>query len=174
MVLGAIGFKVFENFSVVNEINALVPGIDVDEFSIDIFNPSGLEVSDSVGVSISELGNGHYRSEFIPDQIGTWYIVVYHSQYFPWGKSDDVQVYTSDISMIASELGRVLGLTQENFYLCDMSYIDYQGASLLTSGKIKIYSVSDSVGSDNDIIDTYQILASYIEGKLVSYKVIKQ
>ena len=173
MILGTVDFEVCENFSVLDETNTLASGIDINEFSVDLFNPSGIEVSDSIGTNITELVNGHYRVEFTPDQVGTWYMVVYHAQYFPWGKSDDVQVYTSDISRIASELSRALGLTQENFHLCDTSYVDYQGASLLTSGKIRIYSVSGSVGSDNDIIGTYQISASYSEGKLVSYKVIK-
>ena len=173
MILGTIGFKVYENFSVIDETGTLASGISVAEFSADLFNPSGVEVSNSVGTDIVDLGNGHYRAEFTPDQVGMWYMVVYHDQYFPWGKSDDIQVYTSDISRIAGELSRALGLTQENFHLCDTSYVDYQGASLLTSGKIRIYSVSGSVGSDNDIIGTYQISASYSEGKLVSYKVVK-
>ena len=173
MVLGTVGFKVYENFSVIDETGTLASGIDINEFNVDVFNPAGAEVSNSTIVSISELGNGHYRIEFTPDQVGTWYIVVYHYQYFPWGKSDDVQVYTSDISRIASELGRVLGLTQENYYLDNTIYTEYQGAQLLTSGRIRIYSNDADVGTDNSVIDTYQVTSTWDGNELSTYKVIK-
>ena len=173
MVLGTIGFKVYENFSVIGETGTLASGIDTNEFSVDIFNPVCEEVSNSVGVSISELGNGHYRAEFTPNQVGMWYMVVYHDQYFPWGKSDDIQVYTSDIGRIASELSKVLGLTQENYYLDNTVYVEHQGAQLLTSGRIRIYSNAADVGTDNNVIETYQITSTWTGHKLDTYKVVK-
>lgn len=102
MILGTVGFRAHENFSVVDESETLASGISLDEFDVDLFNPDGLEVSGLVGTSITELGNGHYRVEFIPDQVGTWYMVVYHPKFFPWGKSDDIQVYMGDPSSPAS------------------------------------------------------------------------
>ena len=173
MILGTIGFKVYENFSVIDEARTLASGIGVNDFNVDLFNPDGTEVSDSIGVSISELGNGHYRAKFIPNQVGMWYMVVYHSQYFPWGKSDDIQVYTSDLSKIASELSRVLGLTQENYMLYDTNYVDYQGAKLLSGAKIRIYSDAESVGTDNNILTTYQITSTWNGDELNTYKVTK-
>jgi len=173
MILGTIGFKVYENFSVIDETGTLASGISVTEFSVDLFNPSGVEVSNSVGTGIAELGNGHYRAEFTPDQVGMWYMVVYHDQYFPWGKSDDVQVYTSDIGRIASELSKVLGLTQENYYLDNTVYTEYQGAQLLTSGRVRIYSNAADVGTDNNVIETYQITSTWTGYKLDTYKVVK-
>lgn len=174
MILGTIGFKVYENFSVIDGTGTLASGIGVDEFSVDLFSPSGVEVSDPIGTDIIELGNGHYKVGFIPNQAGIWYMVVYHSQYFPWGKSDDIQVYTSDISRIAGELSRVLGLTQENYYLDNTVYTEYQGAQLLISGRIRIYSNDVDVGTDNNVIDAYQIISTWTGHKLDTYKVVKQ
>jgi hypothetical protein len=174
MITGTIGSKVSECFSVVDVDGPLVSGINTDSFFVDLFNPDKEEVSDSIIVPITELGSGHYVAEFIPNKAGMWYMSVYHDQYFPWGKSDDIQVYTSDLSTIADNLTRVVGLTQENYCLDNTAYINYYGSKLLTSGRLRIYSNSASVGTDLDVIANYQIISTWDNNELKMYKVIKQ
>ena len=69
---------------------------------------------------------------------------------------------------------RNLGLSQENYYLDQTVYVTYQGAKLLTGGRIRVYSDAVSVGTDSNIIATYIITATWIEDKLQTYKVVKQ
>lgn len=171
MIFGIVGEKVYESFSVTTVSNTLVADIPTSEFTADLYNPDGNTSSETV--DITELGNGHYRSEFIPNKTGTWYIIVYHDQYFPWGKSDDVLVYNSDFDKIASDLTKVLGLSQENYYLDDTVYTSYQGVKLLTDGRIRIYSNKDSIGTINDVIATYQIDSTWTNDELQTYKVTK-
>ena len=174
MVFGVVGEEVYENFSVTNESNNLVSGILVNEFTANLYDPDDFDANTVSGtVNIIELGNGHYRAKFTPYKVGMWYIIIYHNQYFPWGKSDDVLVYTSDFDRIANDLTRVLGLTQENYYLDNTVYTSYLGVKLLTDGRVRIYSNKDSIGTINDVIATYQIVSEWTNDELKTYKVIK-
>lgn len=174
MVFGIVGEIIYETFSVVNESNDLVVGIPPGEFISNLYDPDGIDVNTSSGiVGITELGDGHYRSEFIPDQTGTWYIVLRHDLYFPWGKSDDVLIYNNDFDKIASDLTKVLGLSQENYYLDNTVYVSYQGIKLLTDGRIRTYSNKDSIGTTNDVIATYQVASTWNKDELQTYKVTK-
>jgi hypothetical protein len=73
-----------------------------------------------------------------------------------------------------AELLRALGLMQENYYLDQTSYQDYEGIKLLTSGRLRLYSVAGSVGTDSDVLATYQITATWSGMSLTTYKVVKQ
>jgi len=156
MVLGTTGSKVYENFTVVDSDNNLVTGIPPSAFTVDLYNPSGFEVSGSITVTITELGAGHYQSDFTPTSAGTWYLTVYHPYYFPWGKSDDILVYKSDFNLISDDLEKVLGLVHSNIYIDNPVY---DGDGNLTGARIRIYSTSGSVGTNSDVIATYQITA---------------
>jgi len=175
MIFGTKDEKVYEYFSVTDESNTLASGIAPTAFTVDLFKPNGQEVSSQIdmGVGIAELSDGHYRAEFKPDGVGTWYMVIYHGQYFPWGKSDDILVYTSDFDMIAGDLARTLGLTQENYCLDNTVYANYKGAKLLTSGRLRIYSNAEFVGTDSDVLATYQLTSTWSGDELTSYKVTK-
>jgi hypothetical protein len=100
MAFGTKNKKIYEHFTVIDESNTLVSGISPTAFTSDLFEPSGQEVSNQIDVDTIELGSGHYRTEFIPNEIGTWYLTVYHDTYFPWGKSDSIQIYQSDFDEI--------------------------------------------------------------------------
>ena len=69
------------------------------------------------------------------------------------------------------DLKKVLGLTQENFYLDNTSY---DGNSNLTNGRIRIYNGSEYVGTGSEIVATYNIESAYSGGLLSTYKVTKQ
>lgn len=172
MILGKLSEPVYEDFSVTDINNILVPGIDSTAFTYHIFNNNGNEVSLSVPVTITELGHGHYRSTFTPNSVGIWLLSVYHSTYFPWGKTGSIQVFGHDFDSIAELVIRILGLTQENFSI-DNTIYDTVGN--LTSGRIRIYNNSLNVGTGSGIIATYSIEAEYDvnTGLMTNYEVKK-
>lgn len=88
-----------EDFSVLNSAGNLQSGITLTEFTFDLFDETG--ASSSITVTFSELGGGHYRATFTPDDPGIWYLVVYHSTYFPEGKAETIRVYDNDLDIIA-------------------------------------------------------------------------
>ena len=145
----------------------------IDSFNIDIFNPNGLEVSESMEINLEDIGKGHYRIGFIPDIIGIWYITVRHDMYFPWGKSGEIQVYENDINEIYEYLSRVIGLSQENYCLDKTKYSTYRGNKLLTNGRLRLYSDSESVGTESNIIAIYEIISEWQNDELKTYKVMK-
>lgn len=77
------------------------------------------------------------------------------------------EVWTHDKAL------RMLGLLQENQYLDQTAYTIYNGQKLLTSGRIRAYSDAGSVGSNSNVIATYQIMATWSGDEMQSYKVIK-
>jgi len=170
MILGKISEPVNEDFSVTDGNDNLVPGIDSTAFTYHIFNDNGDEVSSSVPVTIKELGYGHYRSTFTPNSVGTWLLSIYHTTYFPWGKTGTIQVFAQDFDSIVVLIKRVLGLVQENFYLNESVYDDNNN---LLSGKIRIYEQGYEVGGSEGIIAHYDITATYDSDscRMISYKV---
>lgn len=80
----------------------------------------------------------------------------------------------SDTDAIAVLVLRSLGLMQENYHMDQTSYTDYNGAKLLNSGRIRLYSVAGSVGTTNDVLATYLITAVWSAGQLSTYQVVKQ
>jgi len=154
MILGVINQQAEEHFTVADTNGNLVSGIDSTAFTIYIYNPSGIEVSSLVSASIAELGNGSYKLVFTPTSSGAWYVNLTHSTYFPWGKTDDVQVYNGDISDIYDNVIKTLGLVHHNFYIDQTTYDEYGN---MVSGRVRIYSDAASVGTDTNIIETYLI-----------------
>ncbi len=168
MILGKLGEEVKEEFSVLDVSNNLVSGIPLSEFSSHLFNPSNVE--DSTSVTFIELGHGHYRVMFTPNQVGNWMLAAYHNTYFPWGKTNTIQVFSNDFDSIALMLQKVLGLVQENFAV-DQTV--YDGANNLTSSRVRIYTNNTSVGTDNNVLETYIMTAVYSGITMTSYKMEK-
>ena len=73
-----------------------------------------------------------------------------------------------------TELLRALGLMQENYYIDQTVYTTYNGVKLLTSGRVRTYSVAGSVGTTNNVTATYLITAVWDDDELQTYKVVKQ
>jgi len=170
MILGKLGEEVKEEFSVLDVSNNLVNGISLDEFSAHLYDPSDNEVYDSTSVNFTELGHGHYRVTFIPNQVGSWMLIVYHTTHFPWGKSNTIQIFANDFESIASMLQKVLGLVQENFSVDQTTYDDNNN---LTFSRVRIYNDNTSVGSDNNVLETYLMSATYDGFKMLTYKMEK-
>jgi len=170
MILGRLGEEVKEEFSVLDSSNNLVSGIPLDEFTAHLFNPSDAEVYDSTSVNFIELGYGHYRVAFTPNQVGNWMMVVYHATYFPWGKSNTIQVYANDFDSIATMLQKILGLVQENF---SVDQTIYDESDNLTSSRVRIYTDNISVGTDNNVLETYHMSATFNGIQMQTYKMEK-
>lgn len=74
---------------------------------------------------------------------------------------------------LMGDVKKVLGLTQENYYLDETVYTTHNEIKLLTSGRIRLYSNAASVGTADDVIATYTITASWTNDELDDYKVVK-
>jgi len=170
MTIGKTGNTVKEQFTVLDKSNSLVSGIPIGEFSIHLYDPNNNEIYNGTNVTISELGNGHYYAEFIPDQVGDYMLIVYHSSYFPWGKSNSIKVFNNDFDTITIVAERILGLTQENFSVDNTMY-DTEGNMI--GSRIRIYDDNASVGTDNNIMSTYAVSATYTNNQMTKYTVIK-
>jgi hypothetical protein len=172
MILGRVAVDTFEDFSVVDVTNMLVPSLSATDFTFQLFAPDKTEVgSTTVPVTIEELGGGHYRASFTPDVTGLWLLVIYHSEYFPWGKSGNVQVFANDFDSMTTIISRVLGLVQENYFLDSCTYNE---SGCLLTGRMRTYKDGISVGTDINVLATYLITSTYNSGgNLNSYKVIQ-
>lgn len=169
-MLGKVGVVLQNDFTITNSNRVLVPGVSIGTITSHLFDPTGTEISSTIPVTITELGFGHYRASFTPNSIGVWYLVTYHNIYFPWGKGGNCQIFANDFDTIQATVVRILGLTQENFYI-DMVVNDTDGNML--SSRIRTYTNSTSVGTDNDILSEYNVNATYTNNLMDSYKVTK-
>lgn len=67
-----------------------------------------------------------------------------------------------------SKIDRLLGLTHENIFIDNTSYDKFFN---LTQSRLRIYSDAESVGTDNNIIATYEINSnSNRQGTFVNWK----
>jgi len=170
MIIGKLGEEIKEEFSVLDISNILVSGIPLSEFNTHLFNPSDNEVSDTSSISFIELGHGHYRVSFTPNQVGNWMLIAYHPTYFPWGKSNTIQVFANDFDSIAIMLQKVLGLVQENF---SVDQTTYDSNNNLTSSRVRIYNDNTSVGTSTNVLETYLMSATFNGMQMTSYKMEK-
>jgi len=89
-----------EDFTVTDSEGNAVTGLTDSDFTKKLYDPTGNEVSSSILVTVTELGSGNYRASFTPDKAGDWYLVVYNSTYFPWGKANTIVVEEADFGTI--------------------------------------------------------------------------
>lgn len=157
MNLGVVNYPVTEFFVVVDSQNHLIPNLDSTAFISYIYNPYGAEVSATIPVTITYLSNGHYIASFTPNVVGTWVLTVINAQYFPYGKTNDIQVYTSSFNGISADLKRVLGLVHQNIYIDQPTY---DGDGNLVGGRLRIYTDSASVGTNINVLATYRITST--------------
>ena len=59
--------------------DGLTPVTGLTGFTPKLYNPSGAEVSGSITVTTSELGDGWYRSSLTPNATGKWALSVAHA-----------------------------------------------------------------------------------------------
>lgn len=165
------GETIKEDFTVTDENYALISGLTESDFTWDIFDPDGNEVSGSITIVVSELGNGSYRSTFTIDDAGVYYFIIYNADYFPWGKAGSIRITTSDMDVLDEKISRILGLTQENFYIDETVNDDEDN---LLSSRIRIYNDASKVGTDDGVIATYNMSAGYTGRVCEWYSMVKE
>ena len=161
MILGVVNERVEQHFTVNTKQGDPIIGLDTTgTISSFVYDPSGNEVSNSINEEYVELGNGDYKYIFTPNVTGTWYINLRQDTYFPWGKTGDIQVYTGDISDIHDSVIKTLGLVHHNIYIDNTTYDEHGN---MITGRVRIYSDAASVGTNNNVIETYLITADGTE-----------
>jgi len=170
MILGKVGVTVNDDFTVTDSNDQLVPGLDSTAFTYHIFDSNGSDSSITTPVTITPLGYGHYRASFVPNSVGMWMLSVYNATHFPWGKTGNIQVFANDFDSIATVLTRILGLSQENYYVDNTTF---DSNNNLTYSRVRIYSDAASVGTSNNVIETYEMNATYTNNNMETYELKK-
>ena len=160
MIHGERNVPVNENFTVSDNGGNLVSGIDSTTFTVHVYDPNDAEVTGSVSGFFTELGDGSYQYTFTPNLNGVWYVVATHPIYFPWGKTDDVKVDEGSQTQIYEAVIRTLGLVHHNIYIDNPTYDEHGN---MISGRVRIYSDAASVGTNNNVIETYLITSDGTE-----------
>lgn len=96
-MFGKINVVMKDDFTVLDLNGQRKAGITLTEFTKGLYNPSGTEVSGSIPVTITDLGNGNYRASYTPNVSGLWKLIVFHSTYFSQGKENSHQIYDGDM-----------------------------------------------------------------------------
>lgn len=156
MIHGVKDQPVKERFTVSDSHGNLISGIDTTAFTAYLYTPDGVEVAGTKSDSFNELGDGNYEYVFTPNANGVWYVNVINSEYFPWGKNDDIYINESDLTGIYEIVRRTLGLVHHNIYIDDPIYDEYGN---MISARVRVYSDTASVGTGSNIIETYKIEA---------------
>lgn len=97
-MIGKKDVPLVDDFGVTNAAGAKVTGIAPAAFTpVTLFDPTGTDRgpdgTNDITITISELGDGRYRTSFTPDATGDWILTVTHPTYFPEGKSNNYLVF---------------------------------------------------------------------------------
>jgi hypothetical protein len=79
-------------------------------------------------------------------------------------------VNTTAGQTLLNPLLKILGLSQENYF---MDQTQYDQSGNLLSARLRLYTQSESVGTGDDVLETYEVTAQYTENRLQDYKVVK-
>jgi len=124
-------------------------------------------------VVISEVGDGIYRATLTFSTSSGWSVPKsYFIRLTCAGTTLDYRCNLI-LSPLLSKLNRTLGLENENQYIDQMTW--HTQFNKLTSARIRVYSNSTDVGTDNNVIATYDVNISYdsVTGRMTSYKVTR-
>lgn len=161
--IGILNNEVTEDFSVLDVSGNAIDNINVLEFTVDIFNPNGNEVSSSVTHNFENITNGHYRLNFYPNAIGIWYVVVYHPVHFSIGKAANIKVYASE-SVNFGAIGIIDEEVTEDF-----SVVDYNGSLKndvnLNDLQVELYSPTDNEISAVNTITLFNLGSGHYRAK---------
>ena len=150
-------------------------------YTINFNNPSktGLtltfatfkKVSDNSNVAqpiISELSGGFYKFTFDTDTVDSdvYYVASDGGANVLTGTIQQLNLFS-----VNSRILRILGLTQENQYIDQTSY-DPNGN--LIAARLRTYSVAGSAGTDNDVLATYILAATFTGNAMDTYQMVRQ
>lgn len=120
-------------------------------------------VSQIPSPTIEELNLGFYKFSFDIDSVGedVYYVVTDGGTNLLTGTIPYRSVESlTDIAL------RNIGLCQENQFIDQMNY---DGNNSLLSARLRTYESSADVGTDNNVLATYQINSSYVGTALESF-----
>jgi hypothetical protein len=105
-VAAKVGVPIKDRLTVLDSarqpVTGLVKGVGADDLKVELWNHAGVDVEGSITVTITEVANGDYRTDFTGDAEGLWTLIVRHDTHFPWGHRQDYQLYAQDIDDLPS------------------------------------------------------------------------
>jgi len=140
-----------------------IPSANVNDYKADVSN---LDVAVSTRASasvctesrLSELDSGN-----IPADIDTLLTRLSAT------RASNLDYLDQSISSLDALIDRVVGIVGENQYIDQYSYIDGK----MVSARMRIYTAAGSVGTDNDVLATYNITATYGISGTATLKIVK-
>ena len=141
---------------------------------LDTISNYTVRIMQQVSDLVSTVSSGSGLSQEEHDQLFALPTLINIEASSVLAMKSDTDAIISSLNDISANILRSLGLMQENYYMDQTSYTDYNGAKLLNSARIRIYSVAGSVGTDNNVLATYSITAVWSTGQLITYRVVKQ
>ncbi len=149
------GINVEENATVTYRILDPTATVELVSEQSTVFNDVTKSYIDTLVPSIS----------WVDQEVGSYLIVWSVS-----GTDDDFsEIYTEDlqISIDETKIDKILGLVHQNILIDQTGYDKYGN---LSTARVRIYSVSGSVGTDNNVIATYEITSVSTEtGKFTTW-----
>lgn len=131
--------------------------------------PSGDPVAYSPGVQVLLIQSA--ASTVVIQSAGSALTQEEHNQLMALPVLTEIEAST----VLAKQDGllEALGLLQSNYCLDQTVYTEYQGAKLLSSGRIRTYSNAASVGTASSVLATYTVNSIWTDDELTSYRVVK-
>jgi hypothetical protein len=136
------------------------------ELTFSTFKKTSTDIS-VAAPTITELGVGFYKFGFDMDTVD--------SDLYYVATDGDSNVLTGVLAQnnndtLAGLIQRLLGLCYENQTIDET---DYDGNGNLLSCRLRIYSDAASVGSDDDVVATYNMVSTYSGNFLTDFNVVK-
>jgi hypothetical protein len=141
-----LGRTAVEYFPVIDANYNLITG--VTGFTSTIISPAEDLILNQV--TITEMGAGKYKATYVPTTTGNWYMEVIQPTYFPYGKSDVIEVEQTEFNQQL-----LLGLNHNNFVIDTFAY-NIDGNP--TQARMKLYPNSGLTGST---IAEFQATSTY-------------
>lgn len=162
----------YDEFIVLDESDNPITGLLDSDFTKKLYDPDDNEVGNISGeepVPITEIGSGLYRTSFTPNKLGNWILLVYNSNYFPYGKGANykcVEYLSDDIGLLSR---KILGLSQSNYRIFNPAYDKNNN---MISALIKTYNNASDCDNDINPLAQYQVVATHDNrNRMTGYKV---
>ena len=133
--------------------------------SFSVFN----QVTDNASLtapSILELGSGFYKFSYdiSPLSSDIYYVATDLGSNVLTGTIALVNLYSiNDLAL------RILGLNHENIFIDELVY---DGNSNLVSSRVRTYSTATDVGTNTNVIATYNMTSTYTGNNLDTFQVV--
>jgi len=142
------GQNVEENAIVIYKIFDASGTLELVSEQSTIFNNITKSYIDTLNPSIS----------WIDQEVGSYLVVWYVSD----TEDDFAPIYTEglQINIDKTKIDKILGLVHQNILIDQTEYDDYGN---LTTARVRIYKDSSSIGTDNNILATYELESTNTE-----------